>query len=109
MVCNIFLVYFEQNGYCKMFECFVILVEIYNYLGYFDIELFYIKMKNYNYWVLCVMLYNIIELLLVCNLVRKYQFGKNIVQFEKLYGFKQYDYVILIDIGEVIEFCDLCI
>src|SRR5690606_27084657 len=51
-------------------------------------------------------LYNTIELLLACNLVRKHQFGKNIAQFEKSHGYKQHDHLVLTDSGEVIEFCD---
>ena len=37
--------------------------------------------------------------------MRKHQFGKNISVFEKSYEFKQHDHIILED-GEVIEFCD---
>ena len=51
-------------------------------------------------------LYNTIDLLLESGLVRKHQFGQNQAQYEKSYFDKQHDHVILIDTGEVIEFCD---
>ena len=51
-------------------------------------------------------LYNTIEILLECNLVRKHQFGQNQAHYEKSYFDKQHDHVILTDTGEVIEFCD---
>ena len=62
-------------------------------------------MKNKNYRVSRATLYNTIELLLECLLVRKHQFGQNQAHYEKSYFDKQHDHVIL-DNGEVIEFCD---
>ena len=103
---DIFTGYLGKNKLRKTQERFTILDEIYLRDDHFDAESLYLQIKGKDFHISRATVYNTLELLDACNLIIKHQFGKNITQYEKSYGYKQHDHIICVQCSKVVEFCD---
>lgn len=96
----------EKNSQRKTPERYAILRGIYDLDDHFSIEEIFQMMKDNNYRVSRATLYNTIELLIECKLVTKHtQPDHNQATYEASHFSRQHDHIILDD-GEIIEFCD---
>ena len=96
--------FLAEGGHRKTPERFAVLEEIYTAGGHFDVDTLLDRMKQRGAKVSRATLYNTIELFLEAGLVRKHRFGEQ-SQYEPGYPARQHDHIIL-DSGEVLEFCD---
>jgi Fur family ferric uptake transcriptional regulator len=103
---RIFITYLEMKNLRKTPERDAILDEIYHTMGHFDVDSLYSTMISKNHRVSRATVYNTLDLLVECDLVSKHQFGQNLAQYEKAFGYKQHDHLICTDCHQVVEFCD---
>ena len=95
----------EIKGLRKTPERYAIIDQIYSFEKHFSADELYSKMINKKYRVSRATIYNTLDLLVSLELVTRHVFKDNIAKFEKSFGFRQHDHVIL-DNDEIIEFCD---
>ena len=95
----------EIKSLRKTPERYAIIDQIYSFNKHFSADELYSKMINKKYRVSRATIYNTLDLLVSLELVTRHVFKDNIAMFEKSFGFRQHDHVIL-DNDEIIEFCD---
>jgi len=103
---EIFSEFLKAKSLRKTPERLAVLTEVYALSSHFSVDSLLEDMKKKGFGISRATIYNTIELLLDCSLLKRHQFGKNVAQFEKSYEFKQHDHMICLDCDKVFEFCD---
>lgn len=101
-----FTQYLEDKRQRKTPERYTILEEIYRRNDHFDAEKLFLDLNKKDHHISRATVYNTLDLLLSCQLVKKHQFDNNQALYEKSFGYKQHDHIICKDCHKVVEFCD---
>ncbi len=106
IVKEIFENYLENNQLRKTKSRFSILDTIYKLESHFDADELFQLLKKKSEPVSKATIYNTLEVLETCGLIRKHLFTKNHAVYEPSYGFSQHDHLICTGCNKIIEFCD---
>ena len=98
--------YIASKKLRKTKERNIILSLIYQYPYHFTVEELYIYMKKKQIKISRATLYNTIDLLLECNLIKKHLFDDRSFFYEKAYKKHQHDHIICKKCSKIVEFCD---
>ena len=85
----------ELKGLRKTQERYAIIKEIYSFDHHFDADELYSQMIKKKYRVSRATIYNTLDLLVSLELVSRHVFKENIAKYEKSFGFRQHDHIIL--------------
>jgi Fur family ferric uptake transcriptional regulator len=106
---NVFLIfseYLKSKGLRQTHERYAILSEIYLSDTHFSLQMLRQRLTKKRFLVSRNTLYNIIELLLDCGLIKRYQLEGNRTYYEKTKNIESHDHLVLTDTKEVLEFSD---
>lgn len=98
--------YISQKGLRRTSERYEILRAIYTELTHFDAEGLHRHLIGKGYRISRATVYNTLELLTECGLVKRYSFGEGRMLYERSLGRRQHDHILCMDCGHIEEFCD---
>lgn len=98
--------YLESKKLRKTPERYAILDKIFSTNDHFDIESLYLSLEKDSYHVSRATVYNTIDLLCECGMVRKHQFGNQMAQYEKVSAAINHHHLICTECGKIKEVKD---
>jgi Fur family ferric uptake transcriptional regulator len=100
---DIFREYLKNGNNRITPERFEVLDAVLEYNGHFGADDLYVLMKNQKSGVSRATVYNTLEILVQCDLIRKRNFGDNYTRYENNFK-KQHEHLICMDCGRIVEF-----
>lgn len=101
-----FTSYLEGKKLRKTPERYAILDKIFSTNDHFDVESLYLSLEKDAYHVSRATVYNTIDILVDCGLVRKHQFGNQQSQYEKVVSSINHHHLICSECGKIKEVKD---
>jgi len=101
---DVFRDFLQTRGLKLTRERKVILEEVFKYHDHFDIDEFYLKVRQNGLRVSKASIYRTLPLLLECGLVDEVKTTERQAFYEHIHGHKHHDHLICLSCGKVIEF-----
>lgn len=98
--------YISRKGLRRTGERYEILRAIYTELTHFDAESLHRHLVEKGHRISRATVYNTLDLLTDCGLVKRYNFGEGRMLYERSLGRRQHDHILCLDCGYIQEFCD---
>lgn len=103
---NAFTQYLQVKHLRKTPERFAILDKVFDVAEHFSIESLYESLEGETYHVSRATVYNTIQLLIDCGLVRRHQFDHNSARYERVPGVGNHHHLICTQCGKIKEVRD---
>lgn len=101
---DIFISYLKKEKHRITPERFEVLDAALEYAGHFSADALFIALKNNKSKVSRATVYNTLELLEKCNLLRGRNFSRSTKQYESNLKKQNHDHLICVDCGKIVEF-----
>ena len=103
---NKFTIYMENKKLRKTPERYAIFNKVMSFNSHFNVEILYQSMEKDAYHVSKATIYNTLELLTDCGIIRRHQFGRNESQYEKVTEPFNHHHLICTECGKIKEIKD---
>ena len=101
---QVFQDYIRQRGLRRTTEREVVLREIFEIHGHFDVDELYLKLRQKGVKVSKASIYRALPLFMECGLIREVDFSQGHWHYEHIYGHAHHSHLRCLGCGEIQEF-----
>jgi len=101
---QVFQDYIRQRGLRRTTEREVVLREIFEIHGHFDVDELYLKLRQKGVKVSKASIYRALPLFMECGLIREVDFSQGHWHYEHIYGHAHHSHLRCLGCGEILEF-----